>query len=522
MVQLTLKNVAVLLLLSLQVPSLFADRMVEEAKQTELNTQIPKNKSYYMDKVYPAIKPNNEKLKIAVNNYLISVQENKISGSNLGPKIEAFAEAGIRTTTGDLESENQTSRAGLALFQPLLSVGRYYDHILTQQGIRGSNLQVKLNEEQFLVLYAESLLRISESKTRYYFAKEKRGFLENYRAKKAKQLEEEFIAENPGQNFDATKSYPLRTLSSEIERQKRTIAQRKTSFQREINRFRTLVLGASAYPFEKVDNIEESNEVSKQKDYDLSRYNPKVLNETSLPKYILVHPFIERKNIYDNASQSYFAARHNNWSVRLAHDAIKRSEIALAKGEKLWWPEVGLLASFGGNWGTYRSGKEKDFTRTNESFVGIVFTMPLYDGGERKAQAEISKKRLANSKEELEILLNETEAEVYSLHREIKTAVESISSLLVSYKETKRDLDQFLEGDLSKDIVEGEKRLIVDDHYAVAENLALQQHVYLSMTLQLLALRRDLDVEAMRKLEEEYFIDCKNYDSFLQLSEIVL
>ena len=513
---------------------LFAEQRQEEEDLGD-EMGLPKNESFYMDKVYSVVKNKSGDLKIAVNNFLISVQEKNLAASALKPQLSFDAKIGVDIGRGDYHSERKYSSAGFSLFQPILSFGRYYDWKMSKLNIASKKQLQELREQQYLVQYAEALIRISERKTQYYFAQERLNFLENYRKKVLEDLEAKVKKENErralagmdAEVFDPEAYIGSAGIDTEIEDQKILIAERKTAAQIEINDFRINFLRVKQYPFEKMDNMSDQSPVISPKEIDLSHYDPSILDKVPLPKYLLVNPFKSRKNLYPDSFESVTKIFAANPNFIIARQAILEAGLEVKKQKSGWWPEIGAFGEVGGNWSTRDSldaapgsSYSREFTRSDEFSGGLMFSWKFGDGGARRARTEIAKLRELNAKEELANLQADTTNKAAALHRQIKTSVEVIAAKIELYKKSKLRVAKFLEQNIDPAATVLERRLLVDDHYKIAQSLALEQHEYLARTLRLLSLRNELRPEQFKKLEEDYFIDCSNYDAFVKISKV--
>ena len=237
-----------------------------------------------------------------------------------------------------------------------------------------------------------------------------------------------------------------------------------------------------------------------------------------MPKYILVKPFTQRKVIYPHAQESLVLALDplkGNLSLRLAKIAIAQAETSIKIGRTAFWPELGLTTTYTTKWGETRISSSSG----QDAFIGVGFRMNLWDNGANRAKLKINKLQLENAKLDLEKVTNTLEEDIFKAHRAIATSVEELASLLVSYKKTKESMIRYLNTDNKATV--RQKLNFVDRHFEAARSLALEQHVYLLKTLDLLSLRNELDHYMLARLEDVFFTECTKYDDFLKLSEVI-
>jgi hypothetical protein len=510
------------------------------------------NQSFYMDKVYPKVKKEDNDQLIALNNYLISQNNARAAKAKLGPEIDVYGDIGKHVGRGDFHNESDFADGGVTLFQPIFSLARYYEYVERKQHNHTTYLGTKVQEQQYLIAFAEALLDISEKKTRFYFSKSKLLFLEEkYYPKVNKDLKEKFEAANPGQVFNSKKSTALKLIQNSINRTERIAVQKLEDFQNAVNSFRINLLSGHHYDFQTQDNFKVIRLPAPIQSVNLSTYNPKVLDKYPLPKYILVFPFTERTVRYKelgvsltkawygdlDSSRSWHSDKKTglpvdtktgkmlnagNLTLQIAKEAIREAETEVRAGRAPFFPEIGLTAKIGIEGSTYRQIDElyqttKSYTRNDDLFIGIGFRWNIWDGGQRRMALANAKLRLENAKAELKNVQQDIEDKISQLHNQITDNVAEITKLIAAYFDS--HLEEFLDQDTDEVSVIDKKQL-VDDHFLDAEELAIRQHDYLRNTLHLLALRNELDPGALVTLEKLYFVDCKDYNTFLDFDNL--
>lgn len=479
--------------------------------------------SFYMQQVYPQAVLKNPRIHVAIKNYAAAVLGQGIAKERLGPRVMFNSEAGMNVSQGDNQLERRFTRAGFSLFQPLFTWARIYDHRIEKLNVELTEWQKKMREEQFLVLYGESLLRISERKTRYYFAQEKLLLRVKYLEKARAHLASTFAQEHPGETEKPEDDSLILTLMGEVSFQERELYRRRSELQNEVNMFRTLVLNEAPYKFDnsQFDPLKPSS--LSNENVDLSHYDPSQLKKNSLPKYILVHPFIERALVYTDPAESFRIAEQLNLSLAVSRLAIRLAAEEVKKGRSVFWPEINFVANtqLENNNSRFRNPSFAHSNFENNSFFGVVLSFDLWGTGKRKALAQ-QRAYLERSQLEYAIVLRQLETDVYELHTEIETLKWVIQSSLKSYKSTRAGIERFLspQFQIKSETSILDNRELINQHFQFAEELALQQHKFLLSILKLLTLRHQITPESMARIEAAYFVDCSSYDSFLRLREI--
>ena len=164
------------------------------------------------------------------------------------------------------------------------------------------------------------------------------------------------------------------------------------------------------------------------------------------------------------------------------------------------------------------SDTKENLKRWSEAWARATLTIEE----EKKARLRAAELELQNTREELNRLKADTSIQIGRVHRQIQTTIETITARIKLFKASKNRLDLFLVKNADPKAGNLDKRILVNHHYDIAQGLALAQHEYLSKTLELLALRFEVNPAQLKVFEEQYFVDCTNYDTFVAMSEVVL
>lgn len=442
----------------------------------------------YSDQI-PEIKKTFPDVIVAANNYMIAIEQKKIAVAAWTPRLEIQGNASYSQSEVQGNPDHFFSMLGgyLTFSQPIFDIERWYAVSKSKKSMYVSELQKKSMDQQFLMIFADGLLRVSEAKSRYYFSKQNFDYFLQYFEKEKAREKKEFEAANPGREFNWKKSLLLLTLDQEVRSGKRRVDSLLADFVSEKTAFEVNFLGREMKELE------------------------------------LVNPFVKRKALSEIESSVAIGAAHSNLGIKIAEAGVELTDIALQEARKLRWPQASLFARTGIN--ASRSAGTSDTVR--EDMVGVQITIPVWDLSIKPKQ-EAARLGSENARQGILNVKAEVELKARQLYQRIDLAVKNIESLIDDFEASKAMIDIFLDDSDSltpeEQLVEpasnADRRLIMSTHFSISSDLAQEQHVYLQSLLQLEFLRGRLSIESFSDIEDRYFKSCKDYENFVKLAEI--
>lgn len=442
----------------------------------------------YADQVYPAVRKKHPDIITATNNYMIAIEEKKIARADLLPAVNLETEATYYQYKTDGQRTKFNSEIGtyLTFEQPLYDIQRWYSLARGKKNEQISKMQQNLQELQFRMTFAEGLLRVSQGKTRYFFSRQNLEYFKTYVEKEKKREEADFLIANPGQPFNWRKSLTLLTLDQDLR-----------AFERHVDVLR------NAYMAEKV-----AFEVS--------------ILQGELKNFILVDPFVRRPKIVMTEKEAENYVRLYNPSVMIARQGVELSDINLREAKKLRWPTASLFARTGISSHGYNTGSD----RIRDDMVGVQFTIPLFEGGAIRSKQKAAELEKENSKQRVIALQMQVAQEAIQLHQRLDLASKNIDSLIESFEASKEMVNTFLaepnalrpDQNFVEPATNADRKSIMDTHFTISRDLALEQHTYLLSLLRLYFLLGNLDMKQLGAVEDRFFVACEDYERFIQLA----
>lgn len=340
------------------------------------------------------------------------------------------------------------------------------------------------NEEiqEFTYNFASEILFISQKKTRYYFAKEKQNFLDEYYAKIKEEQETLFKEKYPNKVFDDTKNATLRNIKQELNKHQRRVADFFNDFEKEVILFEKLFL------------------------------------KSPLPKYLMLNPYIERYQYRTNESAEMADILANNLGIKSNDLLLESTQVDVDEAGKFRWSlNLGGSASFS-------DVRNRSLTNNPIDASGqIFFSIPL-GGYSRKEKEKTAQLEHRIRMQRRALLINNIKTELLQTKKDIELSVNNITSLLKDYATSKKTLTMFLRPQENpeigfEDLSLFEKRITVETHFSDAQDLAEAQHDFLLAMLMLRKIQGRLNIDELSRIEDSHFIECKDFDDFMGLGE---
>lgn len=408
--------------------------------------------------------------KIAVNNrYLPKFNSDLSYGANYGVSQRQHFE----NRTAGVELSGQ-----IALFSQDLK----YALRKSQAETRVAESLKNEEEQEFTYNFATEILFISQKKTRYYFAKEKQNFLDEYYAKIKEEQEVLFKEKHPDKNFVEANNATLRNIKQELSKHKRRVAEFYNEFEKEVILFEKLFL------------------------------------KGPIPKYLMLNPYIERYQYRVSESAEMASILANNLSVKSSDLLLESTQVDVDEAGKFRWSlNLGASASF---------SDVRNRGLSNNPIEGrgqIFFSIPL-GGYSRKEKEKTAQLEQSIRNQTRALLINKIKTELLQTKKNIELSVNNITSLLSDYANSKKTLTMFLRPEENaeigfEDLSLFEKRIIVETHFSDAQDLAEVQHDFLLAMLMLRKIQGRLNIDELSRIEDSHFIECKDFDDFMGLGE---
>lgn len=437
-------------------------------------------------KLFLSAVAGDEDNQIAMNNYLIAIEESKVAKSALLPHVDFEASYNLSDSGGD--QRNYMSSAGFTFFMPLFDISKKMAVQSSQTSIQIKQIQESYQKQQFLFLFLEALLRMSERKSQYYFAQEESEYQQRFFQKLGKQLKIEWEREHPGQSFDPEKSVLLASLREGLVSYENNVANKYLEYENERERVERSFLGEK------------------------------------LPTIKLLHPFKNAGILNDKVEDAINIMRSTSKTLAISKLGIRIADLNLSAATKARLPTIGLNGSISAN----QEHSSSSGDSWNEQFVGIGVRIPLISGGEIRAKKKIAELKAKNAQLEYQGLVASLATEMHKLFREMQTKNKILTAKLASYSRSKENLRRFLgNGEpanpgLINEEDPTEQRGVVLLHYQIAAELVRMQHDLLLTMLRIKFLKGSIQDSEIDWLEKYRLIDCNSFSDFMELETTFL